>query len=157
MLANGGQELGRHIASVGAGQRLDARPAEGCSLRLRAEPSGGLVDYLQRDSIAFLRGRRPGEQPVPAEHHALHVWIGFSHRAELESEVKARPLRWQKAAVDTVKLLGQSLSDFARRDRNDRVGMNVIDMRVRNEAVQLCVNRGCPRIEVEGSMIIERD
>ena len=128
MLANGGQELRRNIAPVGPGQRLDARPAEGCSLRLCAEPSGGLVDHLQRDPIAFLRGRAPGEQPVAAEHDALHVRIGFSHRAELESQVEARPLPWQKAKLAAIDLLRERFGVFARRDRNDRVRVNMIDM-----------------------------
>ncbi len=46
MLANGGQEPRRNIAPVRPRQRLDARAAEGCSLRLFAEPLGGLIDHL---------------------------------------------------------------------------------------------------------------
>ena len=157
MLANGGQELRRNIAPVGPGQRLDTRSAEGRSLRLCAEPSGGLVDHLQRDPIAFLRGRAPGEQPVAAEHHALHVRIGLGHRAELEPQIKARPLPGQKAKLAAIDLFRERFGVFARCDRNDRVRVNVIDMAVRNEAVQRCVDRGCARIEVEGAMIIERD
>ena len=157
MLANGGQELRRNIAPVGPRQRFDARATEGCSLRLRTEPFGGLVDHLQRDPIAFLRGWRPGEQPVPAEHHALHVGIGFSHRAKLQSQIEARPLPRQKAELAAVDLFRQRFGVFARRDRDDRVRVNMIDMNVRNEAVQRRVDRGCARIEVEGAMIIERD
>ena len=157
MLANGGQELRRDIAPVGPRQRLDARPAEGCALRLLAEPSGGLVDHLQRDPIAFLRGRSPGEQPVAAEHHALHVRIGFGHRAELEPKIKARPLPGQKAKLAAIDLFRQRFGVLARGDRNDRVRVNVIDMAMRNEAVQRRVDRGRARIEVERAMVVERD
>ena len=118
---------------------------------------GGLVDYLQREPIAFLRGRGPGEQPVAAEHHALHVRIGLSHRAKLEPKIKARPLPRQKAKLAAIDLFRQRFGVFARRDRNDRVRMNVIDMAVRDEAVQRCVDRGRARIEVEGAMVVERD
>ena len=157
VLANGGQELRRNIAPVRPRQRLDARPAEGCALRLCAEPLSGLVDHLQRESIAFLRRRRPGEQPVAAEHDALHVRIGLSHRAELEPKVEARPLPRQKAKLSAIDLFRERFCVFARGDRNDGVGVNVIDMAVRDEAVQRCVDRGCARIEVEGAMIVERD
>ena len=108
-------------------------------------------------SIAFLRGRAPGEQPVTAEHDALHVRIGFGHRAELEPKVEARPLPGQKAKLAAIDLFRERFRVFARGDRNDRVRMNVIDMAVRNEAVQRCVDRGRARIEVEGAMVVERD
>src|ERR1700733_10507185 len=94
---------------------------------------------------------------MAAEHHALHVWIGLSHRAELEPKVEARPLPWQKAEFAAIDLFRQRFCIFTRRDRNDRVRVNMIDMAVRNETVQRCVDRGCARIEVEGAMIIERD
>ena len=157
MLANGGQELRRNIAPVGPRQRLDTRPAEGRCLRPRAEPFGGLVDHLQRDPIACLRGRPPGEEPVPAEHHALHVRVGFSHRAKLEPEVEARPLPGQEPKLPAVNLLRQSLSVLACGNRNHSIRVNMVDMRMRNEAVQRGVDRGCARIEVEGAMIVERD
>jgi hypothetical protein len=94
---------------------------------------------------------------VAAKDDALHVRIGFSHRAELEPKVEARPLPRQKAKLAAIDLFRERLRVFARCDRNDRVRVNVIDMAVRNEAVQCCVDRGCARIEIEGAMIIERD
>ena len=94
---------------------------------------------------------------MATEDHAFHVWIGLSHRAKLESEVKARPLPRQKSELAAIDLLRQRFGVFARGDGNDRVGVNMIDMRVRNEAVQRRVDRGCARIEVEGAMIVERN
>ncbi len=95
--------------------------------------------------------------PWPAEHDAFHVRIGLGHRAELESQVKARPLPRQKSELAAVDLLRQRFGVFACGNRNHRIRVNVIDMRVRNETVQRCVDRGCARIKVEGAMIIERD
>ena len=94
---------------------------------------------------------------MPAEHHALHLWIGLSHRAELQAQVEPRPLPGQKPKLAAVNLLRQSLGVFARGNRNHSIRVNMVDMRMRNEAVQRCVDRGCARIEVEGAMIVERD
>ena len=94
---------------------------------------------------------------MAAEHHALHVRIGLGHRAELQPEVKARPLPGQKAELAAIDLFRQRFGVFARRDRDDRVRMNVIDMAVRDEAVQRRVDRGRARIEVESAMVVERD
>ena len=73
---------------------------------------------------------------MAAEHHALHVRVRLGHRAELQAEVEPRPLPGQKAELAAENLAGQRLGVFARRDGDDCVRMNVIDMRVRNESVQ---------------------
>ena len=94
---------------------------------------------------------------MAAEDDALHVRIGFSHRAEFEPEVEARPLPGQKAKLPAIDLFRESFGALARGDRNDRVRMNVVDMAVRNEAVQRGVDRGCARIEIERAMVVERN
>ena len=94
---------------------------------------------------------------MAAEHHALHIRIGLGHGAELQAQIKAWPLPGQKAKLAAIDLFRQRFGVFARRDRNDRVRVNVIDMAVRDEAVQRCVDRGRARIEVEGAVVVERD
>ncbi len=152
---------GRSFAATLRRSALDSAstrdPPKAAPRAFCAEPSGGLVDHLQRDPIAFLRGRAPGEQPVAAEHYALQVRIGLGHRAELEPKVEARPLPRQKAELPAIDLFRQRFGVFARRDRNDGVRVNMVDMAMRNEAVQRRVDRGRARIEVEGAMIVERD
>ena len=72
---------------------------------------------------------------------------------------RSNPGRCQgrKPSSPPINLAGQRLGVFARRDRDDCVGVNVIDMRVGNEAVQRRVDRGRARIEIERAMIVERD
>ena len=94
---------------------------------------------------------------MAAEHHALHVRIGLGHRAELEPKIKAWPLPGQKAKLAAIDLFRQCFGVLARGDRNDRVRVNMIDMAVRDEAVQRRIDRSRARIEVERAMVVERD
>ena len=72
---------------------------------------------------------------MAAEHHALQLRIGLGHRAELEPEVEARPLPRQEAELAAIDLARQRFGLLARRDRDHRVGVNVVDMRVRNKSI----------------------
>ncbi len=94
---------------------------------------------------------------MAAEHDALHVRIGVGHRAEFQAQIKAWPLPGQKAKLSAIDLFRQSFGVLARCNRDDRVGMNMIDMAMRDEAVQGCIDRGRAWIEVEGAMVVERD
>ena len=89
------------------------------------------------------------------EHHAFQLRIAFGHRAELEPKIEARPLPRQKAEFAAIDLARQRFGVVARGDCDHRVGVNMVDMRVRHEPVQRRVDRGCARIEVEGAMIVE--
>ena len=135
---------------------LHALAAEGLSARVCSEPGGGLVDHGERRLVAGLRGRAPGEEPVAAEHGALEVRACLGHRAELEAEVEARPLPGQEAEFAAKHFFRQLLGVFARRDRDHRVGVDMVDMGVRHEAVQRRVDRGRARIEIEGAVVEER-
>jgi hypothetical protein len=75
----------------------------------------------------------------------------------LEPKVEAGPLPSQKAEIAAIDVSRQRFGVLARRDRNDGVRVNMVDMDVRNETVQRCVDRGRARIEVEGAVIVERD
>ena len=128
-LADGGQEPSRDVAPFRPRQRLEARPPERNATRVRPEPLGGLVDHRQRRLVTILRGRPPGEEAVAAEHDALVMGIRLGHCAKLQAKVEPRPLPRQKAELAAINLMRERFGVFARRDRDDRVGVNVIDMR----------------------------
>ena len=132
-------------------------PPKDFSARVLAEPSGGSVDHLQRGLVAILRGRPPGEQAVAAKHHPFDLRIGLGHRAELQTEVKPGTLPWKKTEFPTINLSRQLFGVLAGRDCDDSVGVNVVDVRMRNEAVQRGIDRGCARVEVERAVIVERN
>ena len=140
-----------------AGKACTASPPKAGAAHVGCEPGGGLVDHVDRRLVAGLRGRPPGEQAVAAEHDALQLRIGLRHRAELEAEVEARPLPGQEAEFAAEHLLRQRLGVFAGGDRDHRVGVHMVDMRMRHEAVQRRVDRGRARIEIEGAMVEQRD
>ena len=117
----------------------------------------GSVDHLQRGPVAILRGRPPGEQAVAAKHHPFDLRIGLGHRAELQTEIKPGTLPWKKTEFPTINLSRQRFGVLARRDCDDSVGVNVVDVGMRNEAMQRGIDRGCARIEVESAVIVERD
>ena len=94
---------------------------------------------------------------MAAEHDALQPRVRLRHGAELEAEVEARPLPGQEAEFAVERLPRQRLGVFARGDRDHRVGVHVVDMRMRHEAVQGRVDRGRARIEIEGAMVEQRD
>ena len=94
---------------------------------------------------------------MAAEHDALQLRIRLRHGAELEAEVEARPLPGQEAEFAAEHLLRQRLGVFAGGDRDHRVGVHMVDMGMRHEAVQRRVDRGRARIEIEGAMVEQRD
>ena len=93
---------------------------------------------------------------MAAEHDALQLGVGCRHRAELEAEVEARPLPGQQADLVAEDLFASSASAFAGGNRDHRVGMDMVDMRVRNKAVQRRVDRGRARVEIERAVVEER-
>ncbi len=94
---------------------------------------------------------------MAAEHHASHVRIALGHRAELQTKVEPWPLPRQKTEFAAINLARQRFGVLARCDRDDCVGVNVVDMRMRNEAVQRGVDRSRARIEIVRAMVIEPD
>ena len=69
-----------------------------------------------------------------------------------QAELEARPLPRQPADRVAEDFLGQLLGVLRCGDRDDRVGMHVVDMGVRHIGVQRRVDRGRARIEVEGAV-----
>ena len=128
-LANGGQEPRGDVATLGPRQGLDALAAEGLSARVGASQRAARLIISSVVSVAILRGRPPGEQSVAAKHHPFDLRVGLGHRAELQTEVEPGALPRQKAEFPTEYLARQRFGVLARRDCDDRVGVNVVDVR----------------------------
>ena len=125
------QELRRDVAALVGGKRSNRFAAEGCALAVGREPGRGLVDHGERRLVAGLRGRAPGEEPVAAEHDALQMRVRLRHRAEFQAEIEARSLPGQEAHLVAIDRAGQRFGVLAGGDRDHRVGMHVVDMRMR--------------------------
>ena len=156
-LADRGHEPRGDVAAFLRRQGVDRLAAEGFGAPVGAEPGGGLVDHGERRLVAGFRARAPGEEPMAAEHDALEIPVRLGQCAELEAEVEAGPLPGQEAELAAKDFPGQRLGVLAGGDRDHRVGVDVVDMGVRHEAVQRRVDRGGARVEIEGAVVEERD
>ena len=126
-------------ASAAAPRR--AAPPKAGLARCAASQAAALLIMRERRLVAGLRRRPPGEQAVAAEHHALQIRVGRRHLAELEAEIEAGTLPGQKADLVAVDLLRQLFGVLAGRDRDHRVGMDVIDM--------ACGTKPCSGVSIE--------
>ena len=154
---NRGQQPGRGFAARLRRQRGMARAEKSGFPLVRGEPVGRFLDDAQRRLIAALRSRPPGEQAVSAEHHADIFGMIGRHLAELQAEIEAGTLPRQKADLVAVNLLRQLFGVGRGRDRDHRVGVDVIDVARGNKGVQRRIDRGRARIEIEGAMVEQRD
>ncbi len=94
---------------------------------------------------------------MPAKHDADIFGVSRRHFAKLQAEVETRSLPGEKAERSAENITRQLLGVGRGGDRDYGVGMDVIDMGVRNKGVQRRVDRARARIEVERAMIEERD
>jgi hypothetical protein len=93
---------------------------------------------------------------VAAEHDAHVLRVRAAQGAELEPEVETRPLPGEPADPAGPDLARQPLAVARRGDRDHRVGVHVIDVRVRYEGVQRRVDARRARIQREGAVREER-
>ena len=113
---------------------------------------GGFVDQLQREFVALATGIRPVDEAVLAhdESFSLRVlFAGFLHR-QTEFKTGAHPRNVNDlVTIDRFRHLN-AIRTSGNRDGGIRVG--VIDVSVRDEAVQRRVDGRGTRVEVEGAM-----
>ena len=103
--------------------RLEPRTAERGAHVVGVEPGLRLLDDAQRRQIAGSGVVRPGEEAVPAQHHAHVLRVAPGDLLELEAEVVARPLPGQPAdlvAVDLARELARAAAPP--RSRSPRPG-----------------------------------
>ena len=92
-----------------------------------------------------------------AHHDGLdgRLLAGDVLHGEAELEARAHPLHVGHLAGED--LLREGFAVLRSGDRDDRVGVHVVDMLARQEAVQGGVDRRCARVQVEGGMVVHRD
>ena len=134
-------------------QRYGSGAAEGrLAAGLLREPFDRLVDGGDRGLIAFLGRIAPGEQAVAFQNDTLGVRVVAAECLQPQAELEAGPPPGQPADGVAEDLLRQRPGILCRRDRDDGVGVHVIDEAARHIGMQRRVDRGCARIEVEGAV-----
>jgi hypothetical protein len=110
-------------------------------LRARHEVDHGLVRSP--------RARPPRHEPVPHPHHSTSVGVRLVRFRDGTRELEARPHVAQHHHLVTERLAHHPLSVRLVRQRQDGVGVRVVDVRGREERVheRLDRGRGAPRVE----------
>ncbi len=102
-------------------------------LRPRDEFDGGLV--------AGARGVAPADQAMSAQNHATQGGMGDGEIAQAQGEPEAGPLPVEPADLVAVDLLHEAPSAGGGSQGDDRVGMDVVDVRGGEQCVQRRVDR----------------
>ena len=144
------------------GERLVTRAAEGRGVAaflrvLLLDVGGGLLDEVEGLRVALEVVVSPRDEPVLAHHDGAHLGVlplDFLHgQSQLEARAHPRHVRH----LSPEDFLGEGLAAGTRGDRDDRVGVHVVDVLARQEAVERGVDRRRPRIEVEGRVGVHPD
>ena len=155
--AQPGENLREDLVAFRLVERLDLRPAERlgvAALRLvfLVDVLRGALDEVEGACVANFLVVVPRDEPVLAHHDGLGV-LGFQrdllHR---QPEFKAGPHPLDVFHLAAENLLRQFLATLARRNRDDRVRVHVIDVLAGDEAVQRRVDAAGARVEVEGGV-----
>ena len=125
------------------------RAAEGRLRVVWLEPVLRLLDDAQRRLVAGPRRRPPGEQAVTAQHDADAWGLSLAIRPSLSP--RSKPGRCHgRQPISSPKISSISSRGIRRgSDGDHRVGVHVIDVAMRHEAVQRRVDGGGAGVEVE--------
>ena len=121
------------------------------------QPLGRPVDGRDGGVVALLLGLPPGEQPVRLQHQAIRLGVPVDEPLQPDAELETGPAPRHPADAGAEDLPGQGLAIGRGRDGDDRIGMDMVDMRMPDQPVQRRVDAGRARVEVEGQMRIQRD
>ena len=75
-----------------------------------------------------------------AKHDANKLRVGFGHLAKLDAQINARPLPSKITDLAAENFLGESNLILCRSNRNYRVRMHMVDMRIGHVAMQASIN-----------------
>ena len=110
-------------------------------MRALNRESRGTVDRIERRRIRPLRRLTPRHEPVFRQQDELRLRV-LRHR--FGNELRERETGtevWNPHRIGAEALLGEALAIARADDRADRVGVRVIDVRVRHERVQQSLDR----------------
>jgi len=114
------------------------------------------ADQLQGELVALLVVLVPVDQAVLTHDRPLGPGMVGTKFFQLQPQIKTGPLPIGPDHLVPVNFLTDLLPLGACRHRNRRVGMGVVEVPVRDKAVQRRVDRGRPGVEVEGAVGIGR-
>ena len=145
----------RGVRRRGAAKRLSSGSA-----RVLLDELAHLVDRPDAVRVAVALRVAPGEQPVAAEEDPVASRVLLDRAANHQRQLEARPLPRHPddaPAVARVELLEFPRAVRARRERDRPVGMQMIDVRKRQERVQRRVDRRRHAVVAERAQRIEAD
>ena len=143
------------------GRRARSRAAEERTpgaLRVILHELAHLIDGLDAAQICFVLRLAPREEPVTAENNAVAARRFADGLAQHEGQLEPWPLPGHPddlAAVLLVELLELLLAVGAGRERDRPVGMQVIDVRKRQEGMERRVDRRGHAVFAEGAQRVE--
>ena len=152
------QHFGQHAGAVIIVQRTVLRAAKSLiALVVIVKIAGGRLDKLERQVVAGFVVVVPVDESVLPHEQADELGIGPGDCFHLQAQVKARPLPADVAEAAAEDLPVEPLLVGARRDRDNGIGVHVIDVPGRQEAVQRRVDATCARVEVVRHVRVETD
>ena len=162
LAAEPGQDGGEGRMALLGVEGLVERAAEGLGvaafgLVLGFDIGAGLLDHREGQLIAGLVVVGPGDETMLAHHDGLdgRLLAGDFLHGEAELEARAHPLHVGHLAGED--LLGQRFAVLRSGDRDDGVGVHVVDMLAGKEAVERGVDGRGARIQVEGGVVVHAD
>ena len=114
-------------------------------------------DQLDGVFVAGLGAIGPADDPVARQHHAFHLRIGFHVIAQHHAEGVTGTLPWQPADLPAPDFVRRRFAARGSCQRDDRIGVDVIDMRERQQRVQRRVDRRGTTVQVERAVRQEPD
>ena len=130
----------RRSASASASKPGSAG-AERLGLAALGEEALRRPDDLQRVGLALLAGLAPGGDAVAAEDAADRLRVLLRDRGDVQAELEARPAPRHPDDAVAEALAGQLLAVGRRRQRDARVGVQVVDVRGPDQPVHRGVDR----------------
>ena len=134
------------------GDAAELRPAG--ALLVLVDELAHLLDGHQAAEVGLALRLAPREEAVAAENQAVGIRLRFDRAAEHQRQLEPGPLPRHPddlAAVLLVELLDLLLAVGARGQRDRPVGMQVIDVVVRQKRVQRGVDRRRDAVVAEGA------
>ena len=141
--ADDGRERCRAGVAVFARQALVAEElrAEGVGAAPVGDERLRRADDLEGVRLALIGRRSPCGDAMPPEDAANRLRIRLLQCRHVEAEGKARTPPWHPRHPVAEALAGQGLAISRSRERNARVGMEMVDVRCIDKRVHRCVDR----------------
>ena len=127
----------------------EGRGVAALGLVFRFDEGGGFLDAIQRVSVAGFFFVIPRDETVLAHHDGFYLLIFLNDGLHREAELKTGTHPGHVSHLTTENFLREFFAVFGSRDRDDRVGVHVIDEFRGQETVQWGVDRGSAGVEVE--------